>query len=237
MAHILLSETDEWQLVHDEQDLRGRDLLDPNGLRLGEVADMVINTHDSRVDEVILTDGTRYPAADLDIEDQAVYLRGASTAATRTPYAAEGVTRVETFDDDVDDIPTPIVDSVDESVYSSGSTISGTDAGALGAVGGTISGASSRDYVAHCATLPRDEHDTDFENHYRQTYQASGKDFDFYRPAYRFGHDLPDSQSFLGVGFSEAEPDVQSRFASSFPGLRYDTLADAIRFGFERRRG
>ncbi len=224
MAHILLSESDEWQLVHEGQDLRGQDLLDPNGLRIGQISDMVIDTAEERVDEVILADGTRYDAADLDIEDGVAYLRGSATEA-RTPYPNEGVQRVET---------TPVVDSIDESVYDR-DTISGTDTIALG-TSGTISGAEAGDYVRHCATLPRDEHDEVFEEHYRQTYQGSGNPYDFYRPAYRFGSDLSRGQGFLNTSFEDVEPSVQDRFASAFPGLRYDTLAGAVRHGFERRR-
>lgn len=235
MAHILLSETDEWQLSDDHQDIRGHDLLDASGLRLGQISDMVVDTSAKRVDEVILTDGKRYPAADLDIEDDVVYLRGAGSMVVRTPYESTAVPATGTRDEDVDTIPTPVVDSVDETVYT-GSTVSGTDAAALGSLGTGRQHAQQRDYVSYCKTLPRDDHDTHFESHYRETYGASGKDYDFYRPAYRFGQDLTDDQSFLGTSYDDVETNVRDRFAASFPGLRYDTLADAVRFGFERRR-
>lgn len=237
MAHILLSETDEWQLSDDHQDIRGHDLLDANGLRLGQISDMVVDTSAKRVDEVILADGTRYPAADLDIEDEVVYLRGAGSMVVRTPYESAAVPATASRDGDVDTIPTPVVDSVDETVYS-GSTVSGTDAAALGSLGAGAqhSQQRDRDYVSYCKTLPRDDHDTHFESHYRETYGSSGNDYDFYRPAYRFGQDLTDDQSFLGTSYDDVETNVRDRFAASFPGQRYDTLADAIRFGFERRR-
>lgn len=245
MAHILLSETDEWTLVHDDQDLRGHDLLDANGLRIGQIADMVVDTQAKKVDEVVLNDGKRFPADDLDIEDEVVYLRGSGSMVVRTPYAGTAVasgtgiavgsgTTAARRDDDVDDIPTPVVDSIDEPVAPS-HTISGTDAGAVSGLGSSTD-AVTRDYVSYCRTLPRDDHDDYFESHYRDTYAPSGNDFDFYRPAYRFGHDLQDDNSFLGTSFDDVEPTVRDRFAKSFPGLRYDTLADAIRYGFERRR-
>lgn len=220
MAHVLLSQTDDWTLVHDEQDLRGRDLLDASGLRIGQIDDMVVNTETEHVDEVILTDGTRHPAADLDIEGEAVYLRGAGTVAGREPYAYKGVRRTE-----------PI--SGTDTVYTE-RTISGTDtAGA--ATAGTISGADSNDYLRN-SPVDWDTYDRDFEEHYGSNYGVTGNPYSFYQPAYRFGTETSLEAGYLGTSFDDVEPKLRERWTNSFPGQRYDDYRGAIRYGFERRR-
>ena len=218
MAHVLLSDTDDWQLVHDEQDLRGRDLLDAGGLRIGQIADMVINTETEHIDEVVLTDGARYPAADLDIEDEAVYLRGAATVAGRTAFPYEGVRRTD-----------PI--SGADTVYTE-RTISGTSPEVPPATPATISGADARDYVR---SSPLDS-DAEYESHYGTEYAATGNPFSFYRPAYRFGTEMSLDQGYLGTSFDDVETSLRERWMTAFPGQRYDDYRGAIRYGFERRR-
>ena len=83
MARISLSDTDDWQLKFDDQDVRGYDALDADGNRVGAVSDMVVNTDEERVDAVVLSDGTEYPARDLSIGDGAVYLTSVTADGTR----------------------------------------------------------------------------------------------------------------------------------------------------------
>lgn len=222
MAHVLLSETDDWKLVHDEQDLRGRDLLDAAGMRIGQIDDMVVNTDTQHVDQVILTDGTRHPAADLDIEGEAVYLRGSATVEPRTPYRTEGVTSRQ-----------PIAGT--DAVGGAG-VISGADT-VSPATRDTISGAEAGDYVRQPLSDDYDSYDTEYEQHYGSTYGASGNPFSFYRPAYRFGTEMSLDQGYLGTSFDDAEPRLRERWLNAFPGLRYDDYRGAVRYGFERRRG
>lgn len=218
MAHVLLSETDDWTLVNDDQDIRGRDLLDAAGLRIGQIRDMVVNTETEHVDEVILEDGTRHPAADLDIEGEAVYLRGAGTTEGRQPYRYEGVQRSDAV------------------IGGTGPIISGTDTMAINTPD-TISGAEVRDYMpAGDAAYDLDAYDSEYETHYGTEYGLSGNPYSFYRPAYRFGTEVSASEGLLGTSFEDIEPRLRERWASAFPGLRYDDYRGAVRYGFERRR-
>ncbi len=220
MAHVLLSQTDEWQLVDDDQDVRGRDLLDAGGLRIGPIEDMVVDTDSEHVDAVVLADGTRYPAADLDIEDEAVYLRGAATETARTPYTTGGVRRVEVIDGaDRDATPDMVVSATD--TYAPAAPISGAAAG---------------DYLNNPVTMNPDD-DRDFESHYNTEYHASGNPYSFYQGAYHFGRDMSLDSGLLNTSFDDVETRVRDRWASAFPGLRYDDYRGAVRYGFERRRG
>lgn len=74
MTRIRLSNTDDWALKFDDQDVRGYDALDADGNRVGTVDDMIVNTDEERVDAVLLDDGTEYPAHELSIGDGVVYL-------------------------------------------------------------------------------------------------------------------------------------------------------------------
>jgi sporulation protein YlmC with PRC-barrel domain len=74
MPRVRLSDTRDWELTDSDQDLRGRDLWDAHGHRLGEIRDMVVDTDTQRVDTIILDTGDEYRTQDLSIGDDAVYV-------------------------------------------------------------------------------------------------------------------------------------------------------------------
>ncbi len=74
MSRVPLSDSSDWQLKFDEQDVRGFRALDADGHEVGRVGQMIVNTDEERVDAVVLEDGTEYPARDLSIGDGVVYL-------------------------------------------------------------------------------------------------------------------------------------------------------------------
>ncbi|MDT0632251.1 PRC-barrel domain-containing protein [Rubrivirga litoralis] len=95
MSRIALSDSGDWQLEFpDDQDVRGYPALDADGNRVGTVDTMIVNTDEERVDAILLDDGTEYPARDLSIGDDVVYL-----------------TTVNAADDDVDGTVTVFGDS------------------------------------------------------------------------------------------------------------------------------
>ena len=74
MALKRYSQLDEWAMIDEDKDLRGRDVLDPNGDHVGTIDDMIVDTDTEAVRSVILDNGHRYSTNDLTIEDQVVYL-------------------------------------------------------------------------------------------------------------------------------------------------------------------
>ena len=74
MSRIALSNTGDWKLQYDEQDVRGYRALDADGNEVGTVDTMVVNTDERRVDSIILEDGSEYPARTISIGDGVVYL-------------------------------------------------------------------------------------------------------------------------------------------------------------------
>ncbi|MDX1530880.1 MAG: PRC-barrel domain-containing protein [Rhodothermales bacterium] len=76
MTRVPLSNTGDWKLEYEEQDVRGFDALDAAGNRIGEVEHMIVNTDTKYVDAVVLDDGTEYPARDIRIGDGVIYVEG-----------------------------------------------------------------------------------------------------------------------------------------------------------------
>ena len=60
MSRKPLSQLDDWELLNEDQNLRGRTLLDPTGDPIGMIADMVVDTDTEQVDAIVLADGTEH---------------------------------------------------------------------------------------------------------------------------------------------------------------------------------
>ena len=69
MTRRPLSELDDWELVYDDQDIRGRRLVDESGTPIGTVSEMIVDTEEERVDAIVLDNGVEYPARDFRIRD------------------------------------------------------------------------------------------------------------------------------------------------------------------------
>ena len=76
MGHIPLSKTDDWKLEHKDQDIRGWEVRDANDRKIGKVDEMMVNTDTEYVDQILLENGTTYPARDIHIGDRVVYVEG-----------------------------------------------------------------------------------------------------------------------------------------------------------------
>lgn len=75
MARITLSNTDDWQLKFETQDVRGFEALDAKGDKLGAtVQDLIVDTDDKRIDAITLSNGTEYPAEHVALGDGVVFL-------------------------------------------------------------------------------------------------------------------------------------------------------------------
>jgi sporulation protein YlmC with PRC-barrel domain len=72
MAHVNLSETTDWSLADDAQDIRGFEAVDASGTRLGRVQHLIVDTATETVSTVLLEDGTGIPVADLTLGDGVV---------------------------------------------------------------------------------------------------------------------------------------------------------------------
>lgn len=77
MAVTPLSDLQDWKLASDDQDLRGRRLIDESGRILGIIDQMMVNTEAERVDSVRSDTGELYPVGALEIRnDDSVVFHG-----------------------------------------------------------------------------------------------------------------------------------------------------------------
>jgi uncharacterized protein (TIGR02271 family) len=78
MAMVELSRSDEWELEHDSQDVRGWEVVDGSGQRLGTVRELIIDTDKERVASLVLDSGEQVAAREVTLGDHVVRLDGAT---------------------------------------------------------------------------------------------------------------------------------------------------------------
>lgn len=79
----------DWELENDDQDIRGRTLLDAGGARLGVIKDMLVDPDDERVAAVRLDNGEIIPIEALTIGPREVVARPPGRPAAESRTAAE----------------------------------------------------------------------------------------------------------------------------------------------------
>lgn len=91
MARFKLSREDDWQLVHDQQDIRGWPVKNGEGRRVGTVEALIADTESELVETLVLDDGRELPAEGVTLDDGVVL-------APTLPTAGVVVAEVETAD-------------------------------------------------------------------------------------------------------------------------------------------
>jgi uncharacterized protein (TIGR02271 family) len=91
MAHQLFSETDDWELENDDQDIRGYSVVDEQGQTLGTVRDMYVDTDTETIDRLVLDNGSEVDVASASVEDGVIRVGGLGGTTgydtTTTDYA------------------------------------------------------------------------------------------------------------------------------------------------------
>lgn len=89
MAHQLFSETDDWELENDDQDIRGYSVVDEQGQTLGTVRDMYVDTDTETIDRLVLDNGQEIDVANASVEDGMIRVGGMGGTGydTTTDYA------------------------------------------------------------------------------------------------------------------------------------------------------
>ncbi len=85
---------DNYDLVHESQDIRGRPLVNTEGERFGIIKDLLVDPKQNRVAAVRLEDGRVTPTDPLEIHDNAVVYGKAARAHAETGVS-EGVVEEE----------------------------------------------------------------------------------------------------------------------------------------------
>lgn len=80
-----------------------------------------------------------------------------------------------------------------------------------------------------------EEFSGEYRTHFDSTYPQSGKKFDEYEPAYRFGHEMKKDQRYHGKGWADVEPTAQKEWEAKRPGT-FENFKAAIRHAWERMK-
>jgi uncharacterized protein (TIGR02271 family) len=103
MATVELSRSDEWELENESQDVRGWDVVDGNGQRVGTVRELIIDTDQERVTTLVLDSGQQVSARAVRLDDHVVRLDGATgTTDGTTTRVATDTTRATSASVDAD---------------------------------------------------------------------------------------------------------------------------------------
>ncbi len=254
MARDLLSNLSDYDLVYDEQDVRGHEAYGTDGTTLGTIRDMIADTDAGRVVALVLDNGQEIDADLVEIGDDRVVVH---TTQTITDARTAGTPRVYSgYEGDqlrrraTDDLRARgIIDTGHDHVVStegdtSGRPISDTQATATHAPSGTdagayagmspIMGSSSNPMGAEHFDGYTEADDTYFREVHRDLLQRD--DYDAYAPAYRAGSDYGRRADWHGRDWDALEPDMRRDYETHFGEGAWDRFKDSVQHGFQRTR-
>jgi hypothetical protein len=79
--------------------------------------------------------------------------------------------------------------------------------------------------------------DTDFRNHFRNTYGSSGADYNTYAPAYEYGSRMAADERYRGREWNTVEYDLRRDYEKSNPGSTWERMKDSVRYGWDKVTG
>ncbi len=218
MAHVYLSDSDEWHLADSDQDIRGWDAVDQAGNPLGRVENMVIDTETEMVDTIVLDDGVAYPASDIRIADGVVYVDALAQVV------GEGIRPRAEYDRRVRrrEVRAPI----------DGAHLAAPPARKPVGEGPAREGRNA-EYA---------DYEDDFRRHYDSTFGDLDRHYGDYDPAYRFGYDMAYDERFDERDYAASESDLRQLYyrRHGYPmsdSHIWNDVKDAVRHAFDRARG
>jgi hypothetical protein len=87
MTHELFSESDNWEVENDDQDVRGWSVVDEQGQTIGKVSDMYVDTQTETIDRLVLDNGSEIDVNSVEVGDGQI--RVASAMAGSTGYGSD----------------------------------------------------------------------------------------------------------------------------------------------------
>jgi uncharacterized protein (TIGR02271 family) len=79
-----------------------------------------------------------------------------------------------------------------------------------------------------------DDYDSDFRSDWHTRYAGSGRRYEEFEPAYRFGHTLASDSRFRGRPWEDVEADARAEWARSHDDSLWDDMKDAVRNAWHR---
>ncbi len=82
----------------------------------------------------------------------------------------------------------------------------------------------------HVGELDSDAYADAFREHYATTY--GGDDYDRYAPAYTYGYERGQHETFRDRSYADAQTDLQRDYATRYPDRTYDDDRAAVEYGY-----
>ncbi len=101
MARAPLSQLEDWELVNEDQDIRGWPVEDQTGNRIGTVREMIVDTDTELVEDIVLDDGAEYPNDDIELGNGVVYLRRAEVVEPVAESVETESTRIPRYEEEL----------------------------------------------------------------------------------------------------------------------------------------
>jgi uncharacterized protein (TIGR02271 family) len=79
-----------------------------------------------------------------------------------------------------------------------------------------------------------DDYDRDFRSDYSTRFAKSGKPYEQYEPAYRFGHSLATDPRYQGRSWEQVEADARTDWGRSHDESTWQEIKDAVRHAWDR---
>jgi sporulation protein YlmC with PRC-barrel domain len=237
MPRVRLSDTSDWEFVHSDQDLRDRELWDSHGHKLGTIDDMVIDTDLERVVAVTVSDGAEYPAEDLSIADDAVYVLNYDASLAASPLVRrqhEEASQNRRDAEQAENLRYRESESADDRRRRDTDS---RDEGRL-----PRDEAAKRDRPSETTERRAyTDFSDDFRDHYDRKYGDLDRDFTDWEPAYRFGYDMAHDSDYVGRDFDDADEDLRRGYyrRMGYPMSDQHVWADvrdAVRHAYESSR-
>lgn len=81
-----------------------------------------------------------------------------------------------------------------------------------------------------------DTYDLAFRNHYQATYGNSRMPFDWYEPAYRYGHEVAHDERFSEREWEAVKSDLQAEWEERGEESAWEDVEEAVRHAWETVR-
>jgi uncharacterized protein (TIGR02271 family) len=73
-----------------------------------------------------------------------------------------------------------------------------------------------------------------YRSHWTSNYASTGKNYDEYAPAYRYGSEMRRSELYRGRPFEDVETDLRADWARTHPGSAWESFKAAVKHGWDR---
>ena len=79
-----------------------------------------------------------------------------------------------------------------------------------------------------------DEHRDAFRTHHQEAYGATGRAYDDYDPAYRYGFESAYGDDYRDRPYADVENDLRTGYGERYNDSAWDDMKDAVRYGYRR---